>query len=341
VTRVTGAPPTRLAVVGCGRMGRRHIAAAVLARGVSLVAVSDPAPGAAASAAPPGVEAVEDAAGLLARGDVDAVVIAAPTPLHVALCRAFLEAGTHVLVEKPVGFDPGAIRSLGVEAEGRALTLAVGYWRRHAWPYRRARELLDAGAIGDPQLVRACQWDATSPPASFCDPAISGGIEIDCGVHELDVAAWLLGSPLASVAAAGTSGPDPAVEAVGDVSSAVGLVTTASGRVATIDLARTAGYDDVMRTEVVGSAGVLLLEAGGAGSLQLGDEGGLRSVAGPEPAVDVWDDALVRQLEAFARACRGGAEPDVVRAAAAAANLEAGLAFRAARLSGTVEHVGG
>jgi myo-inositol 2-dehydrogenase / D-chiro-inositol 1-dehydrogenase len=331
--------PLRLAVVGCGRMGRRHVAASASASGVRLVAVADPVPGAAAAAAPPGVAAVQEAAALLGGDDVDAVVIAGPTPLHVPLSLAALEVGKHFLLEKPVGFEPAAIRSLGAEAQRRRLTFAVGYWRRHAWPYRLARDLLDSGAIGTPQLVRASQWDAESPPASFCDPAVSGGIEIDCGVHELEITAWIFGSAVRTVAAAGTYGPDPAIEAVGDVSSAVGLVTTASGRVATIDLARTAGYDDAMRTEIVGSSGVLLIDAGGSGSLHVGDRAGLRPVPGPEPSVDVWDDALVRQLEAFARACSGD-PAGIVGADTAAATLEAGLAFRAARRSGTIERVG-
>ena len=325
--------PLGLAVLGCGRMGRRHIAAAVAAPGVRLLAVGDPVPGTAAAAAPHGVEAFEDVGAMLDRGDIEAVVIAAPSPLHVELTRRCLSAGKHVLVEKPVGLDPAAAENLADDATRARRVLAVGYWRRHAWPYVEAARLLGAGAIGEPRLVRASQWDATPPPPAFCDPAVSGGIEIDCGVHEIDVTTWLLGSPPVWIAAAGLAG-DPAISATGDVEAAAVLVRTATGTVATIDLARSVGYDDDVRTEVVGARGALLVRASGTGELWLGDGDGLRRLPGRD--VDVLADALARQLEAFGatarRAARGVTE--IVDVGTAAATLRVALAAREARLRG-------
>ena len=90
----------------------------------------------------------------------------------------------------------------GAESDRLGLGLHVGFWRRHAWPYREARRLLAEGVIGEPRLLRLAQWDAEPPPAGY-DPAVSGGIEVDCGVHECDLAAWLCGSPVVEAFARG------------------------------------------------------------------------------------------------------------------------------------------
>jgi myo-inositol 2-dehydrogenase / D-chiro-inositol 1-dehydrogenase len=324
-TRLDRSNPLRLAVLGGGRMGRRHIAAAARAEGVELVAVCDPVPGAAEAAAPAGTAT---AAGLEELDErVDAVVIAAPTPLHTRLAEQAVEIGLDVLCEKPVGFDPGAIERLGELAAGAGRVLAVGFWRRTAWPYVEARRLLDEGAIGAPAHVRAAQWDAELPPLAFADPAVSGGIEVDCGVHEVDLARWFLGAEIAQVSATGTPGR---LAAVGDAETVAALATTTAGQSVTIDLGRTCGYDDDVRTEILGLEGALLIDARGPGGLRHGTRAGLREVPGPRG--DVLELALATQLERFAEACAGG-EPHATAADAARA-LEACHAMRRSRLAG-------
>ena len=93
---------------------------------------------------------------------------------------------------------PGPRRGRGTAASARlaadaACVLQVGFWRRFAPPWRQAKARIDAGEIGTPIYLRLAQWDADPPPAEFCDPAVSGGLAIDCGVHEYDLAEWLTG----------------------------------------------------------------------------------------------------------------------------------------------------
>lgn len=324
-TRLDRSNPIRLAVLGAGRMGRRHIAAAARAKGVELVAVCDPAPGAAQDAAPAGVTAAPGVAELGA--PLDAVVIAAPTPFHTALAEQAIGMGLNVLCEKPVGFDPAAAERLGDLAVAAGRTLAVGFWRRTAWPYAEARRLVAEGAIGTPTFLRAAQWDADPPPLAFADPAVSGGIEVDCGVHEVDLARWFLRSEIARVSATGTPGE---LADAGDAETVAALAVTASGRSVAIDLTRTCRYDDDVRTEILGSDGALLIDARGPGGLRHGDRHGLRDVPGPEG--DVLELALAAQLERFAEACAGG-EPHATTADAARA-LEACQAMRRSRVAG-------
>ena len=327
---------SKIALIGAGRMGRTHARALARCREARLVATCDPVPGAAAAAAAPGVAVHLAIDALLADDSIDGVLIAAPTPLHDRLVERALVAGKHVLCEKPLTLEVHRDIELGRLAESLGLVLQVGFWRRFAWPYREAARLLAEGAIGAPRLLRACQWDSQPPPASFCDPAVSGGLEVDCGVLELDLVAWLLGSPVAHVSAAGTDG-DPAIEAVGDVEALVALAITAGGAPATIDLARSVRYGDDVRTEIVGAQGALLISAVGSGALALGDSTGLAAVA--SQVDDVLDDAHAAQADCFARAIAGARDAVLPGAAASSHALAAALAMRRARISGAVEPV--
>jgi myo-inositol 2-dehydrogenase / D-chiro-inositol 1-dehydrogenase len=322
-----GSEAIGIALVGAGRMGATHLRALPRARDVRLRAICDPAPAAVALGEAAGVPVDGELEQSLRRADVGAILIAAPTPLHESLVAAALAAGKHVLCEKPLTFDPEADLRLSLQAERAGLRLHVGFWRRHAWPYREARRLLAAGTIGEPRLLRLAQWDAEPPPAAFCDPAVSGGIELDCGVHECDLAAWLCGSPVVEAFARGapTRGD---IAAVGDVESLAGLLVLAAGQPVTLDLARTAANEDIVRSEIVGERGSLICEAHGAGALTVRTGDAVREVTAPTD--DVLLDALAHQIDALA----GGPAADAARPPDAAAALRAALALRESRLSG-------
>jgi myo-inositol 2-dehydrogenase/D-chiro-inositol 1-dehydrogenase len=322
---------TGLALVGAGRMGAVHLRALARTRRVQLRVICDPSPEARALGERAGVPVDSEFERTLGREDVHAVLIAAPTPLHQSLVAAALAAGKHVLCEKPLTFDPEADARLGAESDRLDLGLHVGFWRRHAWPYREARRLLAEGAIGEPRLLRLAQWDASPPSAAFCDPAVSGGIELDCGVHECDLAAWLCGSPVVEAFARGAPTRSE-IAAVGDVESLVGLLVLAAGQPVSLDLARTAAHADVVRSEIVGEHGSLICEAHGAGALLVRQEDGLREVL--PPTDDVLLDALARQVDALAAAVAGGPVPDAARPSDAAAAMRAALALRQSRHSG-------
>jgi myo-inositol 2-dehydrogenase/D-chiro-inositol 1-dehydrogenase len=302
---------------------------------VRLAAVCDPVPGVAAAAAPDGVPADTDLRRTLARDDVEAVVIAAPTPAHEPIVEAALATGRHVLCEKPLTFDPAADARLADEAARGGRVLHVGFLRRHAAPYVEAVRLLHGGAIGEPRLVRAAQWDATPPGPAFLDPAVSGGLEVDCGIHEMDLAAWLLGSPVMRVAA--VEAPSRAeIADAGDVEALAALAATAAGHPVTVDLHRSCRFDDLVRSELVGSEGAMVVTFWGPGRLELGDASGLREVGGVVDGGDVVAAALARQLDSLAAAVAGEAVSAAGPAESAAA-LSASLAMRRARLSGMWE----
>lgn len=324
----------RLGLVGCGRMGRAHLAALCGHTAVEVAAVCDPQLDASARLPCP----VLPFDRMIASPAVDAVLIAAPTPLHEDLTRAALDGGKHVLCEKPLTLDPSGDRVLARHAARRALILHVGFWRRFAQPYVRLRQLLASGRVGEPTAIRTAQWDARPPSAAFCDVRVSGGLEIDCGVHEFDLARWLFRREIEAVTACSPA-PSAELGAVGDVDTIFGLARLAGGRTMTIDLTRTAGHRDSIRTEVIGERGSLIADFADTGTLvaRWGDEREELQLVS-----DVIADALRAQLEAFARAIRAGRpHPDAATAEDSARALAAASAMRDARACGLWRPIAG
>lgn len=297
--------PVRTAIVGAGRMGRVHLDAVSDLGDLEVAAIVDPRPGALTALAGllPGAARVADLGMVL--GDVEAVIIAASTPAHPALVTAALAAGRHVLVEKPLTLDVGVSRDLGRRADEAGLVLQVGLWRRFSPPWRVAWKLLRGGDIGRPVYLRLAQWDATPPPSEFCDPRVSGGLAVDCGVHEYDLAEWLTGSRVTAVTAWELPVVDSGVSAVGDVDNLLAVLELERGLKVTVDLSRNARYGDDVRSEILASEGAVFVEVLPVGRAVLGTASGLT-----EQVEGRCDDAMVAgvagQARAFVRAVRSG-----------------------------------
>jgi predicted dehydrogenase len=320
-----------LALIGCGRMGRQHLAAASRTEGVQVAAVVDPAPPVELACS---VTTLEQAFA----ADIDGVLVASPTPTHAGLVRLALERGKHVLCEKPLTLEQDDDLALAALAERLGLILQVGFWRRFAEPHLRLRSLLRSGAIGRPTAIRASQWDACPPPPGFCDPSSSGGIEVDCGVHEIDLARWILeAEPLAAAAAApACTGP---LADVGDVETVLGLVRLTGERTMTVDLTRTAGHRDSIRTEVIGTAGSAVVDFAETGTIVVRSTAGTETL--PLAAEDVIDEALRGQLHAFSRAIESSqAWPDAAGAVDSCRATVACQALRRARVDGRWHEAG-
>jgi predicted dehydrogenase len=185
-------------VVGTGFLGSMRAAAVGAARGSALAAVIDlDADSAQRVALQCGVEALTDLDDGLNRPDVNAVVIATPHADHAAQVRQALDAGKHVLCEKPLTIDADEARALAVLAESKGLRLATGLNHRFYPPVRDALQLVEARAIGRVERVRATIGHRASPEflASWhTDPARSGGGTLmDNGPHACDLIRRVMG----------------------------------------------------------------------------------------------------------------------------------------------------
>jgi predicted dehydrogenase len=184
----------RVAVIGCGLIGRKR--AAVLAPDDELVACCDVVPEAAgALAADYGGEAMALEALLEAAPDV--VVVATTHDRLAELSIAALEAGAHVLVEKPAGIGRAQVDAVAAAAARAGKLVKVGFNHRFHPAIARAVEQARSGAHGEILHLRARYGHGGRPGYERewrADPRRSGGGElIDQGMHLLDLSHWLLG----------------------------------------------------------------------------------------------------------------------------------------------------
>ncbi len=298
--------PVQLALVGLGRMGSVHARALAGLDDVDVVVVADPSAHArdAAAALFPTARLLAEPAEAFELTEVEACLLATPTPLHPVQVRAALEAGLHVLCEKPLSLDPAESLDLDDVSTRAGRVLQLGFWRRYAPPWRAAKDALEQGRIGEPLYLRLSQWDADPPPASFCDPAVSGGLAIDCGVHEYDLAEWFTGRRVVRVRAYAAPIVDQSLAAVGDVDNLVAILELDGGVVATVDLSRNCRYGDDVRTEILGSQGAVLIDLLPAGRVRLGTADGMIDIPGVS-VDDVTSAGVANQAVAFAAAIRG------------------------------------
>jgi predicted dehydrogenase len=315
-------------------MGRTHLAALAAVEEIDVVALAEPSAAALelAAADRPAAARYADVGAALAHPDLEACLVATPTPSHPEIVATALDAGLHVLCEKPLSLDPTAGDALGPRAAAGGLVLQVGLWRRFSPPWRAAKERIDEGEIGTPLYVRLAQWDGDPPPPGFCDPAVSGGLAVDCGVHEYDLAEWLTGRRVVRVSAWSLPIVDEDVGRAGDVDNLVAVLELDGGAVATVDLSRNARFGDDVRTEVLGSGGALLVESLPHGRARVGTGSGLHDLAGSE-ADDAMAAGLAEQARAFAAAARG-APVDVPDAAASGRATRIGQAVIEAARTG-------
>ena len=193
----TGGAPLGVAIVGCGLIGRKRAAALA---GQRLVACVDAAPERAAglAATAPGAAAVARWEDAVARPDVDIVVVATTNDALAPITLGALDAGKHVLVEKPAARTAAELDPVIARASAAGRRARVGFNHRYHPALRRARAVIDEGGVGPLMFVRGRyghggrvgydrEWRA--------DPARSGGGElIDQGVHLIDLAGWFLGA---------------------------------------------------------------------------------------------------------------------------------------------------
>ena len=305
----------RVGIAGLGRLGKRH--AEQLARhtpGAVLSAACSPVPAELDWARTElGVRRCHaDYADLLADPEIDAVVLVTPTTLHADQASAALRAGKHVFVEKPLSLDVATCEAVEAVAREHPDRVAmVGFVRRFDPSYARAKAAIDAGQLGRPFLVRSQTCDQNDPEGFFVRFApSSGGIFMDCSVHDIDLARWMLGNPKALRAfASGTIALHPGLADCGDVDNGLAIVEFEGGQRAVFYASRTMPHGHETTTEVIGSAGTVQIGHGAhADRTEFRTAAGVQHAALPD-FFGRFADAFRIEMEAFVAACRGEIAP--------------------------------
>jgi predicted dehydrogenase len=187
---------TRIAVMGAGLIGQRHVAIVEASDEARLHAIVDPAPEARAFALARNAPWVPDLAAMLAQaGRPDGIIIATPTAQHLEHGLAAIAAGLPALIEKPLTDSVASGERLVAAARAAGLPLLTGHHRRHNPMIRIAKEALDAGRIGRLVAVHAF-FLLMKPDGYFETPwrrAPGAGPVLTNLIHDIDLLHHLCG----------------------------------------------------------------------------------------------------------------------------------------------------
>ena len=317
----------RVAIAGAGFMGSTHGPRWAAQDGVRVVAVHSRSRERAEELARPlGAAATTNLDELLA-ADADVVDICLPTNLHCELALRALDAGRHVVCEKPIALTPEDGRRMADAARAKGRLLLVAHVVRF-WPeYARLQEMVAQGVIGRPTSAiahRLQEGPGVSPDAAE-RRRINGGPVVDLQIHDDDFLAWLFGPPT-KIAAWGTE--RHVFTATAHPGGATGLAEAAC------DLP--AGYPFTSAIRVRGEQGVLeyLFRAGGVRPDEAG--GGVSALTlyrpgkAPEVVAVPAGDPYTEQIAHFARCLAAGEPSPVVSPESSIQSLRIALAARAA-----------
>ena len=294
------------AILGAGRIGQVHARAVASTPGARLVAIADPVAAAA--------EAVKTQYGcdirtidaIEASADVDAVVICTPTDTHADLIERFTKAGKAVFCEKPVDLSLARVQACLKAVEANKGKVMVGFNRRFDPDFMAVKAAIDAGQVGDVEMVTITSRDPGAPPAEYITR--SGGIFRDMTIHDFDMARWLLGEEVESVFASASVLTDKKIGELGDFDSANVILRTASGKQAIITNTRRATYGYDQRIEVLGSKGMAQAENHGENRIVIADKDGFRAAPLLNFFMTRYIAAYANEIAAFVAAVNGGTE---------------------------------
>jgi myo-inositol 2-dehydrogenase/D-chiro-inositol 1-dehydrogenase len=291
--------------VGAGRIARLHAEnASAHVHRLRLQAVADPAPDvASALAADIGCDAVEDWTELLARDDVEALLLCSPSPLHSEQIIAAADAGKHVFCEKPIAADVASADRALAAAEAAEIVLQVGYNRRFDRSFAALRDAVAAGRVGRPVLLRVTARDPEPPSRAYLQS--TPGLLFDTTTHDLDLVRFVTGAEIVEVSARAASLVSDDARAMGLADTAVTTVVLDTGAIGSIDNCWSSSYGYDQRLEVHGTEGMVEARNEFQHATVVADAAGFHTPTLPHFFLERYAPAFVRELEAFADALEG------------------------------------
>jgi len=299
----------RIAVVGLGTMGQVHAGNIARLPNVHLHAVGSRRPDVGQEVAQRlhADHLYTDYDQLFNDPDLDAVVIATACAEHPEHIIQAAQHGLHIFTEKPISFTLEAIDRALAAVQEAGVHLQVGFMRRFDPAYAAAKQKIDAGAVGQPVMFKSTSRDPFWPEKQ--DGPGYNTTFLDLGVHDFDLARWLMGSEVSEVYALGGALVYPKLAEFGDVDNAVVSLVFENGALGSVDFSRNARYGYDIRTEVLGDEGSLLI-----GDLQqtpllvLSRDGVTHDVFPWYP--QRFADAFMAEVAAFADALQAGEAPE-------------------------------
>lgn len=248
-----------IGLIGAGRLGRvyaRDLAGRIPE--TRLVAIADPAGTLARDVAAEfdvpqhytnPLELMDDDA-------VDAIVIVTPTHVHREQVLAAAARRKPTFCEKPPALALEDVVAMRQAVERSGMFFQMGFMRRFDAGYAAAKKQIAEGRIGTPLVFKATSRDPFRPSLEYANPKSSGGMLIDMGIHDFDLARWFMGD-VRTVSAIGATIAYPELETVGDIDNAIATLVFTSGKLGVVDLTRSGIYGYDIATEILGLEGTI------------------------------------------------------------------------------------
>lgn len=340
------AEPRRIAVIGAGLIGRRHVELVSMSPDAALASVVDPDRRAEALARSTGVAWYATLDELLDADPPDGAIIATPSDLHMVHALACIQAGVPVLVEKPIATNVGDATRMAEAADAHGVPLLVGHHRRHSPILVAARDTVRSGVLGDPVAVVATTLFVK--PDDYFDAGPwrrqpGGGPILINLIHDIDALRMLVGEvatvqAMASSRVRGFPVEDTVAVALQFRAGAIGTMLVSDAAASASSWEMTTGEDPAFHRHdgvdcyvIAGTRGSL-----GIPTMRLTTYDGEPSWKRPTRASIVpvrHADPLAMQLEHFCSVIRRTAEPEV-SARDALETLRVTLAIEQAARSG-------
>ncbi|MBJ6362449.1 inositol 2-dehydrogenase [Paenibacillus sp. GCM10012307] len=288
----------KLGIIGAGRIGKLHAENLKNLPQVKIKAISDLFADTIKDwAASCGIENVsKDYQSIIQDEEIDAILICSPTDTHISIIKEAAEAGKHIFCEKPISFNLQETAEIVELVQNHGVKFQTGFNRRFDHNMSRVQELVRAGKIGDPHLLKITSRDPAPPHPDYIPS--SGGLFIDMAIHDFDLARFMMDSDVVEVYAQGAVLIDQAFAKHNDVDTATISLRFANGALGVIDNSRKAHYYD-QRVEVFGSEGCLNIQNDFPNSAELYTSEGVFKDKPLYFFLERYNNAYIKEIEAF------------------------------------------
>lgn len=295
-----------LGLLGIGRIGRIHLQHLVRHfDDAAVVAAMNPSEEGQAFARRLGVPFVTGDAGAVIRHPaVDAVLVCTSTHTHADYVMAAAAAGKAVFCEKPIDLSLDKVRRTLTAVETAGVPLMLAFNQRMDPSFAAVKSAIVDGRIGSLRSIHIVSRDPAPPPISYI--RTSGGLFLDMGIHDFDMARHLAGAPAIDVYAKGANVVDPAIGEAGDVDTAHIVVSFANGVTAMIENCRQSAHGYDQRLEAFGSAGMVRAGNPLKSTTLLSDASGVHGERQLDFFIDRYTESYLREMRAFIDALQRG-----------------------------------
>jgi myo-inositol 2-dehydrogenase/D-chiro-inositol 1-dehydrogenase len=299
-------------VIGAGRIGKIHAGnLATRIQGVELTAVADTNLDSAKDLALKlnVIDVYSDYHKILEDKKIDAVAICSSTDTHAKILIEAANFGKHIFCEKPIDHNLAKIDEALLAVRKSGVKCQIGFNRRFDPNFKKVKEMVKEGKIGELHMLRITSRDPAPPPAEYVK--ISGGMFLDMTIHDFDMARYLSDSEVSEVYAAGAVLVDSEIGKAGDIDTAIITLKFENGAIGTIENSRKAVYGYDQRVEVFGSGGMIAVSNNYPDSHVYSNEDGVCSSKPLYFFLERYADSFTEEMRQFIEAIQLGKDTPV------------------------------